>query len=30
MKALGSLVTFVRKNLASVVTLRYTYGDMKV
>jgi len=30
MKALGSLVTFVRRNLATVVTLRYTYSDMKV
>ena len=30
MKALGSLVTFVKRNSASVVTLRYTYGDMKV
>jgi len=30
MKALGSLVTFVRRNSATVVTLRYTYGDMTV
>ena len=30
MKALGSHVTFVRRNSASVVTLRYTYVDMKV
>jgi len=30
MKALGSLVTFVRRNSSTVVTLRYTYCDMKV
>jgi len=30
MKALGSLVTFVRRNSSAVVTLRYTYCDMKV
>ena len=30
MKALGSHVTFVRRNSATVVTLRYTYVDMKV
>ena len=30
MKALGSLVIFVRRNSSTVVTLRYTYGDMKV
>ena len=29
MKALGSLVTFVRRNSAWVVTLRYTYSDTK-
>jgi len=30
MKALGSHVTFVRRNSASVVSVRYTYVDMKV
>jgi len=30
MKALGSLVTFVKRNSATVMTLRYTYGDMNV
>jgi len=30
MKALGSLVTFVRRNSSTVVTLRHTYCDMKV
>ena len=30
MKALGSVVTFVRRNLRTVVVLSYTYGDMKV
>ena len=30
MKALGSLVTFVRRNSAAVIPLRYTYSDMKV
>jgi len=30
MKALGSFVTFVRRNSSAVVTLRNTYGDMKV
>jgi len=30
MKALGSHVTFVRRNLATVNILRYTYVDMKV
>ena len=30
MKALGSLVTFVRRNLSTVVALRHTYCDMKV
>ena len=29
MKALGSLVTFVRRNSSTVVTLRHTYCDMK-
>jgi len=30
MKALGSLVTFVRRNSSTVVALRHTYCDMKV
>ena len=30
MKALGSLVTFVRRNSSADISLSYTYGDMKV